>query len=129
MDEVLLLELSCSGCPRAQATEDIQDPLHRDGLLRIKPRAAAGDLPPGLVGLDDIGTEYFKIWDRAEATLLRPIASGYEWALTMLRDLGEAADQLGARPAFEARLAELRARTASATRFWCRWSAEGFRTP
>jgi hypothetical protein len=31
-------------------------------LLKIKPRAAAGALPPGLVGLADTGVEYFKIF-------------------------------------------------------------------
>jgi transposase len=42
--------------------EDIEHPSHRDGLLAIKPRAAAGALPPGLVGLADTGVEYFKIF-------------------------------------------------------------------
>jgi hypothetical protein len=59
--------------------------------------------------------------------LLRHMTSGYACTLTMLRDLGEAADPIGARSAFEARLAELRARTPSATRFWRRWPARRFR--
>jgi len=42
--------------------EDIEHPSHREGLLKLKPRAAAGALPPGLVGLDDTGVEYFKIF-------------------------------------------------------------------
>ncbi len=42
--------------------EDIEHPSHREGLLQMKPRAAAGALPPGLVGLDETGTEYFKIF-------------------------------------------------------------------
>jgi hypothetical protein len=42
--------------------EDIEHPSHRDGLLKIKPRAAASALPPGLVGLTDTGVEYFKIF-------------------------------------------------------------------
>ncbi len=42
--------------------EDIEHPSHREGLLQTKPRAAAGALPPGLVGLDDTGVEYFKIF-------------------------------------------------------------------
>jgi transposase len=42
--------------------EDLEHPSHREGLLKIKPRAAAGALPPGLVGLDDTGVEYFKIF-------------------------------------------------------------------
>jgi len=42
--------------------EDIEHPSHREGLLAIKPRAAAGALPPGLVGLADTGVAYFKIF-------------------------------------------------------------------
>src|SRR6185503_9072959 len=42
--------------------EDLERPSHREGLLKIKPRAAAGALPPGLVGLADTGVEYFKIF-------------------------------------------------------------------
>jgi transposase len=42
--------------------EDIEHPSHRDGLLALKPRAAAGELPPGLVGLAGTGVEYFKIF-------------------------------------------------------------------
>ena len=42
--------------------EDIEHPSHREGLLKMKPRAAAGALPPGLLGLDDTGVEYFKIF-------------------------------------------------------------------
>jgi len=42
--------------------EDIEHPSHREGLLKIKPRAAAGALPPGLLGLDHTGVEYFKIF-------------------------------------------------------------------
>jgi hypothetical protein len=42
--------------------EDIEHPSHREGLLKMKPRAAAGALPPGLVGLDETGIAYFKIF-------------------------------------------------------------------
>jgi len=42
--------------------EDIEHPSHREGLLKHKPRAAAGALPPGLVGLDQTGVDYFKIF-------------------------------------------------------------------
>jgi hypothetical protein len=42
--------------------EDIEHPSHREGLLKTKPRAAAGALPAGLVGLDSTGVEYFKIF-------------------------------------------------------------------
>jgi hypothetical protein len=45
-----------------KAGEDIDHPSHREGLLKSKPRAAAGALPPGLVGLIDTGVEYFKIF-------------------------------------------------------------------
>jgi hypothetical protein len=45
-----------------KAGEDIEHPSHRDGLLKLKPRAAAGALPPGLVGLTETGVEYFKIF-------------------------------------------------------------------
>jgi transposase len=45
-----------------KAGEDIEHPSHREGLLKIKPRAAAGALPPGLAGLADTGVEYFKIF-------------------------------------------------------------------
>lgn len=73
--------------------------------------------------LDDLLARQDAIWKRAETVLLRHLAFGYERALTVLRDLGEAADRRDARSAFEARLAELRARTLSARRFWRRWSA------
>jgi transposase len=42
--------------------EDIEAPSHREGLLQIKPRAAASALPPGLLGLDETGTTYFEIF-------------------------------------------------------------------
>jgi transposase len=42
--------------------EDIEHPSHREGLLQIKPRAAASALPQGLVGLNETGIEYFKIF-------------------------------------------------------------------
>lgn len=42
--------------------EDIEHPSHREGLLQMKPRAAADALPQGLVGLDETGTAYFKIF-------------------------------------------------------------------
>ncbi|HXN42575.1 MAG TPA: IS21 family transposase [Myxococcaceae bacterium] len=41
--------------------EDIRDPSHEQGLLEQKPRAAAGALPPELVGLGDVAASYFKI--------------------------------------------------------------------
>jgi hypothetical protein len=42
--------------------EDLEHPSHREGLLQRKPRAAAQALPPGLLGLEDTGTSYFKIF-------------------------------------------------------------------
>jgi transposase len=42
--------------------QDIEHPSHKAGLLEKKPRAAAGALPPGLSGLGQTGTEYFKIF-------------------------------------------------------------------
>jgi transposase len=42
--------------------EDIEHPSHREGLLQRKPRAAAQALPPGLLGLEETGTSYFKIF-------------------------------------------------------------------
>jgi hypothetical protein len=41
--------------------EDLEHPSHREGLLQRKPRAAAQALP-GLLGLEDTGTSYFKIF-------------------------------------------------------------------
>jgi transposase len=41
--------------------QDIEHPSHKKGLLEHKPRAAAGDLPPALGGLGDLGRAYFKL--------------------------------------------------------------------
>lgn len=41
--------------------QDIEHSSHKKGLLEHKPRAAAGDLPPALVGLGDLGRSYFKL--------------------------------------------------------------------
>jgi transposase len=41
--------------------QDIEHPSHKKDLLEHKPRAAAGDLPPALVGLGDLGRAYFKL--------------------------------------------------------------------
>lgn len=53
------------------AGEDIEHPSHREGLLKLKPRAAAGTLPPGLVGLGETGTEYFKIFAAGNRSVAR----------------------------------------------------------
>lgn len=54
-----------------RAGEDIEHPSHREGLLKLKPRAAAGALPPGLVGLGETGTEYFKIFAAGNRSVTR----------------------------------------------------------
>jgi transposase len=53
------------------AGEDIEHPSHREGLLELKPRAAAGTLPPGIVGLGETGTEYFKIFAAGNRSVAR----------------------------------------------------------
>jgi len=40
--------------------KDKEDPAHRKRALELKPRAA-GALPPGLVGLGEVGAEYFRV--------------------------------------------------------------------
>jgi transposase len=40
--------------------QDIEHPSHKDGLLELKPRAAAGRLPSALAPLGDTGVAYFK---------------------------------------------------------------------
>jgi transposase len=40
--------------------KDIEEPSHRERARELKPRAG-GALPPGLVGLGEVGAEYFKI--------------------------------------------------------------------
>lgn len=51
--------------------EDIEHPSHKDGLLEQKPRAAAGSLPPGLVGLGQTGADYFKTFAAGQRSLKR----------------------------------------------------------
>jgi transposase len=41
--------------------QDIEHPSHRERAAEHKPRAAAGAMPPGLSGLGDVGTRYFKV--------------------------------------------------------------------
>lgn len=41
--------------------ETITHPSHEEGLRERKPRANANALPPGLLGLEDIGRQYFKL--------------------------------------------------------------------
>ena len=51
--------------------EDIEHPSHKDGLLEQKPRAAAGTLPHGLVGLGRTGADYFKTFAAGQRSLRR----------------------------------------------------------
>ena len=51
--------------------EDIEHPSHKDGLLERKPRAAAGTLPPALVGLGATGIAYFKTFAAGHRSLQR----------------------------------------------------------
>lgn len=51
--------------------EDIEHPSHKDGLLEIKPRAAAGRLPPSLVGLGETGVAYFKTFAAGNRSVQR----------------------------------------------------------
>jgi transposase len=51
--------------------KDIEHPSHKDGLLERKPRAAAGILPPGLVGLGETGVAYFKTFAAGQRSVQR----------------------------------------------------------
>jgi transposase len=52
---------------------DIEHPAHREAALAKKPRAAAGVLPPGLVGLGAIGVNYFKVLAAGSRSIHREI--------------------------------------------------------
>jgi len=41
--------------------ETVEDPSHREGLVRERPRAPASSLPPALAALGDAGRDYFKL--------------------------------------------------------------------
>jgi hypothetical protein len=51
--------------------QDIEHPSHKDGLLERKPRASAGTLPPGLLGLGETGTTYFKTFAAGQRSVQR----------------------------------------------------------
>jgi transposase len=51
--------------------QDIEHPSHKDGLLERKPRAAAGTLPPGLLGLGELGVSYFKTFAAGQRSVQR----------------------------------------------------------
>jgi hypothetical protein len=53
--------------------EDIEQPSHRQAALETKPRAAAGQLPLGLTGLDNVGREYFKVLAATSRSLRREV--------------------------------------------------------
>ena len=66
---------------------DIEHPAHREAALAKKPRAVAGALPPGLVGLSDVGVNYFKVLAAGSRSVHREIVR-----LTFLVELfGESA--------------------------------------
>jgi transposase len=71
--------------------EDIEDPAHRALAAAHKPRAlAAGTLPPGLEGLADVGTSYFKVLAAGSRSINREITR-----LVLLVELfGETATRL-----------------------------------
>ena len=52
---------------------DIEHPAHREAALAKKPRAMAGALPPGLVGLGDVGVDYFKVLAAGSRSVHREI--------------------------------------------------------
>jgi transposase len=53
--------------------EDIQDPRHEEGLLQERPRAPASSLPASLVGLGDLGRDYFKVLAANGASIHREV--------------------------------------------------------
>lgn len=62
--------------------EDIRHESHDDGVLARKPRAAAGQLPPGLAGLGDVGSRYLKVFAAGNRSIQREITR-----LTLLAEL------------------------------------------
>jgi transposase len=62
--------------------EDIEHPSHKEGLLKEKPRAAAGALPPALTALGDVGVRYFKVFAAGSRSIHREIVR-----LTLLCEL------------------------------------------
>jgi hypothetical protein len=51
--------------------QDVADPAHRQGLLDQKSRARAGSLPPQLVGLGEVGSEYLKLLSASARSMHR----------------------------------------------------------
>lgn len=54
--------------------EDVRHESHDDGVLAQKPRAAAGQLPPGLTGLGDVGSRYLKVFAAGNRSIQREIS-------------------------------------------------------
>lgn len=55
------------------AGEDIEHPSHKKGLLELKPRARAGELPPPLTDLGETGAAYFKLLAAGSRSIRREI--------------------------------------------------------
>ncbi len=53
-------------------------------MISQKPRAAAAALPPGLAGLDDMGTSYFKILTAGGRSIHRDLEATVEIAMRAL---------------------------------------------
>lgn len=64
-----------------------------------------------------------EVWKWAEEAVMSRSRPDQDVAARRLRELREAADLAGARPAFEAHLVKLRASTSKRQTFWDRWSA------
>lgn len=55
------------------AGEDIEHPSHKKGLLELKPRGRAGELPPALTDLGETGATYFKLLAAGSRSIRREI--------------------------------------------------------
>jgi transposase len=53
--------------------ENIEDPSHRSAALEAKPRAGAGALPAQLLGLGQVGVEYFRIFAAGRRSIAREV--------------------------------------------------------
>jgi transposase len=71
--------------------EDVKDASHDDGVLAQKPRAAAGQLPPGLDVLGELGTRYLKVFAAGSRSIQREVTR-----LVFLVELFGAANTAGA---------------------------------
>ena len=71
--------------------EDIEHPSHKKGLLELKPRGRAGELPPSLAELGDTGASYFKLLAAGSRSIRREIIR-----LTLLCELFGSAETASA---------------------------------